>query len=72
VYEDDGHTFGYRRGEWTRILTRWDDAGRVLALRLAAGSRPPGSPRRIEVRVAGATDSREITFDGTPIEVRLP
>jgi len=72
VYEDDGHTFGYRRGEWTRILMRWDDAERVLALRLAPGSRSLSSPRPIEVRVAGARETRQATFDGTPIEVRIP
>jgi alpha-glucosidase (family GH31 glycosyl hydrolase) len=72
VYEDDGHTFGYRRGEWTRILMGWNDARRVLTLRLAPGSRPVASSRRFEVIAAGASQSRQVMFDGTPIEVRLP
>ncbi|MCI0435885.1 MAG: DUF5110 domain-containing protein [Gemmatimonadetes bacterium] len=72
VYEDDGHTFGYQRGEWMRIVTQWDDAGRRLSLRLADGSqtRPP-MPRRISIRVAGQTGTREISFAGTPIEVEI-
>jgi len=43
VYEDDGHSFGYQRGEWMRILTDWNDARRTLRLSLADGSRARGA-----------------------------
>ncbi len=39
LYEDDGESFGYRRGDWTGIELAWDDRDRRLSLRLAAGSR---------------------------------
>ena len=39
IYEDDGHSFGYQRGEWMRMLTEWNDVRRTLRLRLAEGSR---------------------------------
>lgn len=72
VYEDDGRSFGYQRGEWMRIVTRWNDAGRTLSLRLAEGSlRLPPMPRRIQVRVASETPIREVVFDGSPVEIEL-
>lgn len=72
VYEDDGHTFGYQRGEWMRIRTAWNDSDRTLSLRLAEGSgRIAPMPRRIEVRLASETSTREVTFDGSPAEIVL-
>lgn len=73
VYEDDGHSLGYRRGEWMRLRLTWRDASRRLALRLAAESRMlPPRPRRLAVRVVpAAATSREIVFDGNPIEIEL-
>jgi alpha-glucosidase (family GH31 glycosyl hydrolase) len=72
LYEDDGQTFDYTRGAWMGIEMRWSDARRVLTLRLAKGSRllPPTS-RRISVRVAGTRATRDVSFSGAPIEVRL-
>jgi hypothetical protein len=71
VYEDDGHSFGYQRGEWMRILTEWNDARRTLRLRLAEGSRKLSPmPRRIDVRVTNEP-SRAVVFDGSPLEIRL-
>jgi Domain of unknown function (DUF5110) len=71
VYEDDGHSFGYQRGEWMRILAEWNDARRTLRLRLAEGSRKLSPmPRRIDVRVTNKP-SRAVVFDGSPLEIRL-
>src|SRR3989442_2506475 len=39
VYEDDGSTFNYRKGEWMGIQMNWNYAKRRLNLRLANGSR---------------------------------
>jgi len=71
VYEDDGHSFAYQRGEWMRILAQWNDAQRTLRLRLAEGSRRLSPmPRRIEVRVT-SEPSRAVVFDGSPLEIHL-
>ena len=71
IYEDDGHSFGYQRGEWMRMLTEWNDARRTLRLRLAEGSRRLSPmPRRIAVRVTNEA-SRAVVFDGSPLEIRL-
>jgi alpha-glucosidase (family GH31 glycosyl hydrolase) len=71
VYEDDGHSFGYQRGEWMRILTEWNDARRTLRLSLVEGSRRLSPmPRRLEVGLV-TQPSRAIVFDGSPLEIAL-
>ena len=72
VYEDDGRSFDYRKGQFMRIAAAWNDAGRRLTLTLAQGSRmlPPGT-RSIEVVLAGQTAGKPVTFSGKPVEVRL-
>lgn len=40
LYEDDGLTYGYERGECSRIALTWDDATRTLTLGARAGSFP--------------------------------
>src|SRR5213592_1121679 len=71
VYEDDGHSFGYQRGEWMRMLTEWTDARRTLRLSLAEGSRRlPPLPRRLEARLP-MQPSRAVVFDGSPLEIAL-
>ncbi len=68
LYEDDGTSFNYRRGEWMGIQMAWNDASRIIGFRLAPGSRmqPPGS-KAITVQLAEMT--RSVTFTGSPIEV---
>jgi alpha-glucosidase (family GH31 glycosyl hydrolase) len=72
LYEDDGRTFGYRKGEWMGIAMAWDDRARRLTLRLVPGSRmlPPMS-RTIEARLAGATAAKTVVFNGGPVSVTL-
>jgi alpha-glucosidase (family GH31 glycosyl hydrolase) len=72
MYEDDGQTFDYRRGEWMGIDMRWTDATRRLTLRLASGSRMRApAARSLSVRVAGTSTTHDVTFTGAPLEVRL-
>jgi hypothetical protein len=72
LYDDDGVSFDYRTGQWMGIAMTWDDARRTLSLALATASRMlPPTPRRIEVRLASATATRAITFDGQPLRVQL-
>jgi len=72
LYEDDGRTFNYRKGEWMRIEMEWRDATRGLTLRLGRGSRmmPPGR-RAIEVRIAGDRSVKPLVFEGRTIRVGL-
>ena len=72
LYEDDGRTFDYRKGEWMKTAMVWNDAARRLAVRLAPGSRLlPPARRPIEVRLAGTSIVRNVVFEGTPIAVDL-
>ncbi len=72
VYEDDGITFDYRRGEWMGLRATWNDATRALALSLAAGSKMlPPLRRSLEVRLAGQQAARAVVFAGRPLEVSL-
>ena len=72
LYQDDGRTFEYRKGAWMRTELSWNDATRVLSIRLAPGSRMlPPAQRPIEVRVAGETSTRSIVFAGKPVDVKL-
>jgi alpha-glucosidase (family GH31 glycosyl hydrolase) len=70
LYEDDGASFNYRRGEWMGIDMDWNDARRRLSLRLASGSRQLPPLRRSIVAIL-AQETRQITFGGHPVEVSL-
>jgi len=70
LYEDDGKSFDYRKGEWTGIQMAWNDSRRMLSLRLASGSRLlPPLRRNIDVKLNQTT--RPIVFEGHPVEVRF-
>ncbi|MFI5125321.1 MAG: TIM-barrel domain-containing protein [Candidatus Acidiferrales bacterium] len=68
LYEDDGKSFNYRKGDWMGIKMAWNDSRRVLSLHLAEGSRMlPPARRQIEVKLEQTT--RQIVFEGRPIQV---
>jgi alpha-glucosidase (family GH31 glycosyl hydrolase) len=68
LYEDDGSSFNYRKGEWMGIQMTWNDERKVLRLQHAPGSRMlPPTPRTILFRLANL--SRNVTFTGTTVEV---
>ncbi len=68
LYEDDGTSFKYSRGEWMGIQMAWDDAKRKLSLELAAGSRMlPPTTRQVEAKLDQTT--RSAVFTGKRIEL---
>jgi alpha-glucosidase/alpha-D-xyloside xylohydrolase len=70
LYEDDGSSFNYRRGEWMGIEMNWNDRRRSLRLALARGSRMlPPLRRELVVKLGHAT--RRVVFDGNFLEVRF-
>jgi len=72
LYEDDGVSFEYRKGEWMGIRVAWDDRRRHLTLRLAEGSRLlPPQRREIEVRFASTKIIRHAIFAGRPLELKF-
>jgi alpha-glucosidase/alpha-D-xyloside xylohydrolase len=73
LYEDDGKTFAYMRGEWTRVRMTWNDAGRMFTIVSTSGPRPiPFGSRSIELRVAGEPTTRRVEFRGATTRVHLP
>ncbi len=70
LYEDDGISFNYRKGEWMGLRLTWKDAQRHLSIRLAEGSRMlQAVPKPLEIRIG--RDSRKVEFDGHPFDVRF-
>jgi alpha-glucosidase (family GH31 glycosyl hydrolase) len=70
LYEDDGSSFNYRKGEWMGVEMNWNDRQRLLRLTLSKGSRVlPPKRRDLVVKFGDAT--RSVSFDGHPLEVRF-
>lgn len=68
LYEDDGTSFNYRKGEWMGMQMNWNDARRSLTLHLAEGSRMLDRARR-EIEVKLAQNVKPVVFEGKPIAV---
>jgi alpha-glucosidase (family GH31 glycosyl hydrolase) len=68
LYEDDGTSFNYRKGEWMGIQMIWNETGRKLNLHLASGSRMLPPERRVITVQLGET-TRSVTFEGKPAEI---
>ncbi len=68
LYEDDGASFDFRKGDWLGIQMEWNDTQRSLTLHLADGSRMlPPAPRNIEARLGH--DLKPVVFTGKPVAV---
>jgi alpha-D-xyloside xylohydrolase len=65
LYEDDGVTYGYERGEFTQIPLHWEDATKTLTL----GKREGKFPGRLSQRtfhVVLITKDKPVGFSFTP------
>jgi alpha-glucosidase (family GH31 glycosyl hydrolase) len=68
LYEDDGISFDYRKGEWMGIAITWSDVRRTLELKLAPGSRMLSPlPRAIEVQLFD--EKKTTNFEGKPVSI---
>jgi alpha-glucosidase/alpha-D-xyloside xylohydrolase len=70
VYEDDGESFRYREGEFTRIACGWHDGERMLTLR----SDPKGKSaagRRVRVECIGRKEPVMVTLRAGATRVKL-
>ena len=65
LYEDDGVSFNFRRGEFMRLRASWRDRSRELNLSLAEGSKMLApSPRKIDMRVVPGGSRTQVLFNG--------
>jgi alpha-D-xyloside xylohydrolase len=83
LYEDDGASYGYERGEFTRIPLRWDEGNRTLTIGRRDGSFS-GMLQHRTFRVVFASPERPVGFsfeprpdrtvsyDGEGVRVRAP
>jgi alpha-D-xyloside xylohydrolase len=82
LYEDDGLTYGYEKGAFSRIPIRWDDAAGTLTIGKREGSFPGMlAQRTFEVVLVGkgkpvgftfeAKPDRSVRHDGAEVVVRL-
>jgi alpha-D-xyloside xylohydrolase len=80
LYEDDGTSYGYERGEFARIPITWNDAARTLTIGARSGSFPGMAVNRTfnvvlvtpQSAVAyGAAANNPITYTGAAVSTRL-
>jgi alpha-glucosidase/alpha-D-xyloside xylohydrolase len=70
LYEDDGKSFDYQRGEWMGIQMSWHDRNRVLELQLAPGSKML-APLKREINVKVGENGKQVQFDGRLTQIRF-
>jgi hypothetical protein len=70
IYEDDGSSYNYQRGEFTRIECSWNDAERKLTFKSDANGRLPVN-KLLSIEVVGTSRSKQMTLSGEMISVRL-
>lgn len=74
LYEDDGLTYAYERGEYSRIPMEWDDAAKTLTLGERTGSfngMAPAKAIRVELITPDGIKTADLNYDGTAAEVKL-
>ncbi|MCD2322924.1 DUF5110 domain-containing protein [Sphingomonas sp. IC-56] len=82
IYEDDGTSRDYEKGQFTRIPVQWNEAAGTLTIGARQGSYDKMPPRRsISVRFHNPEQATALSFDtgpqafvydGKPITVRRP
>ena len=83
LYEDDGATYGYENGAFTRIPLNWNDATSTLTIGAREGSYPGMlASRTFEIVLVSAdkpapfsftpTADKSVTYDGSAVSVTLP
>jgi len=77
LYEDDGSSYGYEAGEFSRIPITWTDTTRTLQIGPRSGSFPGmAADRTFNVVVvapgAPSTPVQPILYTGKPVRVQIP
>jgi alpha-D-xyloside xylohydrolase len=72
LYEDDGLTNGYEKGEYSEIPIYWDDAGKRLVLGERRGEfKGMLKKRKFEVVIVGPKNKVGYSFDQKPARTAL-
>ncbi|MBN9617113.1 MAG: glycoside hydrolase family 31 protein [Acidobacteriales bacterium] len=70
LYEDDGSSYDYQRGEFRRIECSWNNAEHTLTLKADTSGRLPIT-KVLSIEAVGNPGSKRITFSGKMISIRL-
>ena len=77
LYDDDGETYRYEKGEYATVALAWDDARQTLRIGAREG-RFPGmaaqrtlSVRLMPSRAGDREQTRTVRYDGAPVELRF-
>lgn len=68
LYEDDGQSFAYERGAFTRLELRWTESSRSLHIKPYRGT--SARSQRFRVALAGGPE-QVVMFGGKELDVRL-
>lgn len=74
LYEDDGLTYRYEKGEYSTIPMNWDENSRTLTLGERLGAFPGMKESRqvcIKFIAPGQLDSKSVTYDGSAVEIQF-
>ncbi len=71
LYEDDGESFDFRRGQFMRLDMHWNDRPKALSFQLAKQSKMLRGDIPMEIRLAGSSSTTKVVFDGHPKSVTL-
>ncbi len=72
LYEDDGESMDYLKGERSLIKFQWDDSKRILTIAGCEGWYDGISERRLFIiSLPGVKEKKEIIYNGAPVTVQL-
>lgn len=70
LYQDDGLSLDYQRGQGRWIVFTWNDRERMLRIETDPRSRwSPAEPLRMEIKLISERQTRVTVFEGNPVEV---
>ncbi|MDE6336340.1 MAG: DUF5110 domain-containing protein, partial [Muribaculaceae bacterium] len=82
LYEDDGSSYNYEKGEYTEIPMKWDEASRTLTIGERRGSYPQMIPERtfnVAVMEPGSEPGnkapssfvKSVKYTGAPVSIQI-
>ncbi|MBE0676827.1 MAG: glycoside hydrolase family 31 protein [Bacteroidales bacterium] len=69
MYEDDGISLGYLKGEYSQIRFTWDDGRRILTIARKDSSVTGSGPVELEIELIPSGRRKRVTWDGNPITI---
>jgi alpha-glucosidase (family GH31 glycosyl hydrolase) len=71
LYEDDGITYGYEHGDFTRLECAWNDQDRTLSLKTKEALKKPALQRPLVIEVVGIPGNKKVTMNSRETLVRF-